>query len=125
MNEYAPSCIDSFMVALTGGRQRSENRSLPTSAVWHSIASYVRCSALYSELVLVSSALVAQRVTSLEFLNQEAEPSGTTLVDSCNGFNELSRLSVLWTVQHRWPAGARFAFNCYKHWAQLLLRQPG
>ena len=22
-------------------------------------------------------------------------------------------------------AGARFAFNCYKHWAQLLLRQPG
>ena len=32
---------------------------------------------------------------------------------------------MLWTVRHRWPAGARFAFNCYKHWAQLLLRQPG
>ena len=47
------------------------------------------------------------------------------LVDARNGFNELSRLAMLWTVRHRWPAGARFAFNCYKHWAQLLLRQPG
>ena len=32
---------------------------------------------------------------------------------------------MLWTVQHLWPAGARFAFNCYRHWAQLLLRHPG
>ena len=32
---------------------------------------------------------------------------------------------MLWTVQHCWPAGARFAFNFYRHWAQLLLRQPG
>ena len=31
---------------------------------------------------------------------------------------------MLWTVRHRWPAGARFAFNCYRHWAQLLLCQP-
>ena len=28
-----------------------------------------------------------------------------------NGLNGLSRLAMLWTVQHRWPAGARFAFN--------------
>ena len=62
---------------------------------------------------------------ALEFLTQDAEPSGTTLVDARNGFNELSRLAMLWTVRHRWPAGVRFAFNCYKHWAQLLLRQPG
>ena len=62
---------------------------------------------------------------ALEFLTQEAEPSGTTLVDTRNGFNELSRLVMQWTMRHRWPAGARFAFNCYKHWAQLLLRQPG
>ena len=40
---------------------------------------------------------------ALEFLTQEAEPSGTTLVDACNGFNELSRLEMLWTVRHRWP----------------------
>ena len=49
---------------------------------------------------------------SLEFLTQEAEPSGTTLVDARNGFNKLSRLAMRWTVWHRWPAGARFAFNC-------------
>ena len=52
---------------------------------------------------------------ALEFLTQDAEPSGTTLVDAHNGFNELSRLVMLWTVRHRWPDGARFAFNCYKH----------
>ena len=62
---------------------------------------------------------------ALEFLTQEAEPSGTTLVDARNGFNKLSRLAIMWTVQHLWPAGARFAFNFYRHWAQLLLRQTG
>ena len=66
-----------------------------------------------------------QALEALEFLTKEAEPSGTTLVDAHNGFNEMSRLDMLWTVQHRWPAGTRFAFNCYKHWVQLLLRQPG
>ena len=58
-------------------------------------------------------------------LTQDAEPGGKTIVDSCNGFNELIRLEMLWTVRHRWPEGTRFAFNCYRHWAQLLLRQPG
>ena len=62
---------------------------------------------------------------ALEFLTQDAEPSGEPFVDARNGFNELIRLAMLWTVWHRWPSGARFAFNCYKHWAQLILRQPG
>ena len=66
-----------------------------------------------------------QALEAFEFLTQDAEPSGTTLVDARNNFNELSRLAMLWTMCHRWPAGARFAFNCYKHWAQLPLRQPG
>ena len=61
----------------------------------------------------------------LDFLTQDAEPSGTMLIDARNGFNELSRLAMLWTVRHHWPVGERFTFNCYKHWAQLLLRQPG
>ena len=61
---------------------------------------------------------------ALEFLTQDAETSGTTLVDSRNGFNKLRCLEMLWTVKHRWPAGARFVSNCYKHWAQLLLRKP-
>ena len=46
-----------------------------------------------------------------EFLTQDAELSGTTLIDARNRFNELSRLAMMWTVQHRWPTGARFAFN--------------
>ena len=61
----------------------------------------------------------------LSFSLRKNEPSGTTLVDACNGFNELSRLEMLWTVRHSWTARARFVFNCYRHWAQLLLRHPG
>ena len=32
---------------------------------------------------------------------------------------------MLWTVRHCWPAGARFVFNCYRHWVQLLFHHPG
>ena len=59
----------------------------------------------------------------LELLTQDEEPSRTMLVDARNGFNKLSCLGMLWTMWHRWLAGARFAFNCYMRWAQLLLRQ--
>ena len=62
---------------------------------------------------------------ALEFPTKEADPSGTTLVDTRNRFNKLSRLAMLWTVRHRWIAGVRFAFNYYKNWVQLLLRQTG
>eukprot|EP00957_Ditylum_brightwellii_P028913 2184347-Ditylum_brightwellii.AAC.1 len=51
-------------------------------------------------------------------------PGGTTLIDARNGFNKLSRYAMLWTVQHLWPAGARFVFNCYRHWALLIIRRP-
>ena len=61
---------------------------------------------------------------ALEFLTQDAEPSRITIVDACNGFNKLSRLEILWTVQHRWPSGVMFTFNCNMHWAKLLLSQP-
>ena len=47
------------------------------------------------------------------------------LVDDRNGFNDLIRLAMLWTVRHRWTMGSRFALNCYMHWEKLLLRQPG
>eukprot|EP00957_Ditylum_brightwellii_P128989 9840228-Ditylum_brightwellii.AAC.1 len=50
---------------------------------------------------------------------------GTTLVDARNGFNELSCYAMLWTVQHLWPAGAQFVFNCYRHWALLIIHRPG
>ena len=62
---------------------------------------------------------------ALEFLTQDAYPSGTTLVDAHNGFNKLSLLAMMWTVRHPWTAGMRFAFNWYRDWAQLILCQPG
>ena len=66
-----------------------------------------------------------EALVALEFLTLDAEPSVTTLIDARNGFNKLSRLSMLWTVRHRWTAGAMFMFNCYRHWAQLLICHPG
>ena len=47
----------------------------------------------------------------------------TTIVDAYNGFNELSRLKMMWTVQHCWPAGVKCTFNFYNQLAQILLRQ--
>ena len=32
---------------------------------------------------------------------------------------------MLLMVRHHWPAGDRFAFNCFRHWEKLLLRQTG
>ena len=38
-------------------------------------------------------------------LTQEENPGGTTLVDAGNGFNNLIRLAMIWTVRHRWSMG--------------------
>ncbi|KAI2498783.1 hypothetical protein MHU86_15686 [Fragilaria crotonensis] len=54
-----------------------------------------------------------------------AEASAVLLVDATNGFNELGRKAMLWTVRHTWANGARFSFNCYRHSAQLLMRRRG
>ena len=47
------------------------------------------------------------------------------LVDAANGFNNLSRYSMLWTVRHRCSRLSRLAFNCYRHALRLVCRQPG
>ena len=52
-------------------------------------------------------------------------PEALLLVDARNGFNELSCMAMLWTVRHRWAAGARFAFNCYRHATTLVVRRAG
>jgi hypothetical protein len=52
-------------------------------------------------------------------------PEGLTLVDARNGFNELYSYAMLWTARHRWPNGAPFAFNCYRHYARCLVTSPG
>jgi hypothetical protein len=60
----------------------------------------------------------------------ETDPSDTNvtavlLVDAANGFNELGRKAMLWTIRHRWTNGAQFSFNCYRHSAQLILCRRG
>ena len=52
----------------------------------------------------------------------DGDPIVTVLVDARNGFNELNRANMLWTVRHLWSKGARFAFNCYKRQSRLYLR---
>ena len=44
------------------------------------------------------------------------------LVDAKNAFNEINQIIILWTVQHLWPSGSRFVFNCYCHWSLLFFR---
>ena len=29
---------------------------------------------------------------------------------------------MLWVVHHKWPSGARYAFNCYRHWDTLVIK---
>jgi len=53
------------------------------------------------------------------------DPFLRLMLDARNGFNELGRKAMFWTVGHRWAAGARFAFNCYRHQSQLILRRKG
>ena len=47
------------------------------------------------------------------------------LVDAANGFNNLSRYGMLWTVRHRCSKLSRFTFNCYRHEIMLICRRPG
>ena len=39
-----------------------------------------------------------------------------------NAYNEENRTDMLWAVRHKWPSGTRFALNCYRHWATLVIR---
>ena len=36
------------------------------------------------------------------FQTHDEEPGGTTFVDAWNGFNDLSRLALLYTVHQHW-----------------------
>ena len=54
--------------------------------------------------------------------NEDDEEWGFLLVDAKNAFNEGNRIAFLWTIRHLWPSGARFVFNCYKHWSLLIMR---
>jgi hypothetical protein len=56
---------------------------------------------------------------------EQDDPVIHLMVDAMNGFNELGRKAMFWTVGHLWPAGARFSFNCYRHQAKLVMRREG
>ena len=49
----------------------------------------------------------------------------TFLVDAVNWFNNSSCKAMMLIVAHRWPAGAWFVFNMYRHSLVLILHQRG
>ena len=44
------------------------------------------------------------------------------LIDARNAFNKENRTAMLLSVWHEWTGGAQFTFNCYRHWATLVVR---
>ena len=47
------------------------------------------------------------------------------LIYGRNAFNEENRTAMLWAIRHEWPSGAQFTFNCYCHWAALVVCYTG
>ena len=41
----------------------------------------------------------------------QEEDWGFLLIDARNAFNEENHTAMLWAVRHKWPSGARIAFN--------------
>ena len=57
--------------------------------------------------------------------HKKEEDWGFLLIDARNAFNEENRTAMLWDVRHEWPSGPQFTFNCYRHWATLVVRDIG
>ena len=53
------------------------------------------------------------------------EDWGFLFIDAQDTFNEENRTAMLWAIWHEWPSGAQFTFNCYHHWATLVVRDTG
>ena len=51
-----------------------------------------------------------------------AAPVAETYPGGGLGFDEESSTAMLWKVRFEWHSGARFIFNCYRHWATLVIR---
>ena len=54
--------------------------------------------------------------------HSEEEDWGFFLIDTRNAFNEENWTAILWAVRYEWPSGARFTYNCYRHWATLVVK---
>ena len=61
----------------------------------------------------------------LRHQHSQEEDWGFLLIDLRNTFNEDNRTAILWVVQNKWPSGAQFNFNCYRHWAILVIQDGG
>ena len=57
--------------------------------------------------------------------HSQEEYWGVFLINAQNAFNEENRTAMLWSVWYEWPSGAQFTFNCYRHWATLVVRDTG
>ena len=58
---------------------------------------------------------------------EEVEDLGPTIaemLDADNGFNNQSRLAMLWTMHDRWASMCRFVLNCHRHEVRLVCRVP-
>ena len=53
------------------------------------------------------------------------EDWGFLLIDARIAFNEENWTAMLWAIWHEWPSGEQFTFNCYRHWATLVVRYTG
>ena len=71
----------------------------------------------------IEGAIHAMRVLWEE--HKTEEDWGFLLIDVCNTCNEENRTAMLWAVRNQWPSGAQFMFNCYRHWATLVVRDTG
>ena len=47
---------------------------------------------------------------------------GFLLIYAQNTSKEENRKAILSDVQHEWPSGSKFTFNCYRHWSTILVR---
>ena len=57
--------------------------------------------------------------------NFQEEDKGFLLIDACNAFNEENRTAMMWEVWHECTSGTKFTFNCYYHWATMVIRDGG
>ena len=54
--------------------------------------------------------------------NYHEDDWGFLIIDARNEFNEENHTAIFWDARHEWPSSAQFTFNCYRHWALLVVR---
>ena len=71
----------------------------------------------------IEGAIHAMRILWEE--HQTEEDWKFLLIDARNTFNEENRKAMLWDVRNEWTNGAQFTFNCYRHWATVVVWYTG